>query len=230
MEDKTQARTTPAYAAYKTLAKFINSLKENGTPSQIDRSMLKSMSGSDQSSIISSLKYLNFIDDQGIPSKAFHQLIDAEEKTRPALMQSVLKQAYAFLFNGSIDLAKATTKQVEDAFRAQGASGSTVVKGIAFFLAAAREAGIPISAHVKTPAPLRSSTPKPRATSNTNNNQDEVEENDEPGAGMKKIRIQLMDKPDVILSVPESFDVDDWKFLQPILTAYINRMLKETPT
>jgi len=45
---------------------------------------------------------------------------------------------------------------------------------------------------------------------------------------MKQIRIQLMDKPDVTISLPASFNSQDWEFLEPILQAYIARMLKET--
>jgi hypothetical protein len=229
MDDKDLKRGPPAYVPHKTFTNFINSLKESGAPSQIDRSVLKNLSGSDQSAILGSLKYLKLIDESGVPSKELLQLIDSTEEQRPAMMRAVLLQAYSFLFSGSIDLKRATTKQVEDAFREQGVSGSTIVKCIAFFLAAAKDAGIPISPHVKTPAPVRSNPAKPRttnqATTFTENNHLQQEPPLPPD--MKQIKIQLMDKPDVTINLPASFNAQDWAFLEPILKAYITRMLKE---
>lgn len=228
MEDKTQTRGTPAYAPTKTFYNLFNSLKESGAPSQIDRSVLKSMSGSDQSAILGSLKYLKLINEQGVPSKTFLQLIDSDEKQRQALMRDVLTEAYSFLFSGSIDLKRATTKQVEEAFREQGASGSTIVKCIAFFLAAAKDAGIVVSPHVKTPAPVRSNPPKPRnnGTPPASPRDALPSREEKPPADMKQIKIQLMDKPDVVITVPASFDATDWAFLEPILQAYMTRMFK----
>jgi hypothetical protein len=232
MEDNEPKRGTPAYVPHKTLSNFINSLKENGTPSQIDRSVLKSMSGSDQSAILGSLKYLGLISEQGVPTTDFQQLIDSDEEHRRPLMRNVLTKAYAFLFSGSIDLKRATTKQVEDAFRDQGISGSTVVKCMAFFLAAAKEAGIGVSPHVKTPAPVRSNPPKPRTGGNTQGavpGESHSQNLETPAAaGMKQLKIQLMDKPDVTVTLPDSFNSEDWAFLEPILKAYIMRMLKES--
>ncbi len=231
MDDQGEKKISPAYVPHKTFSNLINSLKESGAPSQIDRSVLKSMSGSDQSAILQSLKFLSLIDDKGIPSKEFIQLIDSSDNQRPALMRSVLEKSYTFLFSGSIDLKKATTKQVEDAFRDQGVSGSTVVKCIAFFLAAAKAAGITISTHVKTPAPVRSPSAKPRGNNAGSGTQEKPATQQQPpppppvDKGMKQIKIQLMDKPDVTITFPESFDSGDWAFLQPILTAYMKRMI-----
>ncbi|MGC4029056.1 MAG: DUF5343 domain-containing protein [Steroidobacteraceae bacterium] len=227
MDKQDDKKVSPAYVPHKTFSNFISSLKESGAPSQIDRSVLKSMSGSDQSAIIQSLKFLSLINDKGIPSKEFIQLIDSTEEQRPALLRPVLEKAYTFLFAGSIDLKKATTKQVEDAFRDQGVTGSTVVKCIAFFLAAAKAAGITVSPHVKTPAPVRSATSKPKAAAaGVGDKAATAAVAQAPPEGMKQIKIQLMDKPDVVLLVPSSFDANDWAFLEPILKAYINRMLK----
>jgi hypothetical protein len=229
MDDKDLKRGPPAYVPHKTFTNFINSLKESGAPSQIDRSVLKNLSGSDQSAILGSLKYLKLIDESGVPSSELLQLIDSTDEQRSSMMRTVLMQAYSFLFSGSIDLKRATTKQVEDAFRGQGVSGSTIVKCIAFFLAAAKDAGIQISPHVKTPAPVRSNPAKPRTTNQTTPTEDNhIQQEPTLPLDMKQIKIQLMDKPDVTINLPASFNAQDWAFLEPILKAYITRMLKET--
>ena len=82
MEDQENKRGSPAYVPYKTFTNLINSLNESGAPSQIDRSVLKNMSGSDQSAILLSLKYLGLITDQGVPANEFQQLIDLKEEQR----------------------------------------------------------------------------------------------------------------------------------------------------
>lgn len=226
MEDQEAKRGSPAYATFKTFSNTINSLQESGAPSQIDRSVLKSMSGSDQSAVIASLKYLNLITESNAPTPALLQLIDAKEENRAVLWRDVVEKSYPFLFGASIDLKRATTKQIEEAFRGQGVSGSTVVKCIAFFLAAAKAGNISISPHVKTPAPVRSTTTKPRTsnTSATSNGRDDDDEG-APPEGMKQIKIQLMSKPDVTITLPDSFDAADWRFLKPILEAYMLRMV-----
>jgi hypothetical protein len=41
---------------------------------------------------------------------------------------------------------------------------------------------------------------------------------------VQHIRLQLLDKPDVTITLPSDFDAADWKFLKPILEAYITRL------
>jgi hypothetical protein len=36
--------------------------------------------------------------------------------------------------------------------------------------------------------------------------------------------LQLLDKPDVTITLPSDFDAADWTFLKPILEAYIVRL------
>ena len=226
-ENDTKAKT-PAYAPYKSLMKFINGLKENNVPTQIDRSMMSGMSGSSQGALISSLEFLNLISDGGVPTKELHQLVDAEENKRGPLLASVLERSYQFLFSGAIDLKRATTKQVEDAFREQGVTGSTIVKCMGFFLAAAKAAGIAISPHVKTPPAPRSTVKRGAASSGQDNSDEEDEEDYTPPEGSRSIKLPVVGKQgNVVLTFPDDFTPDDWKFLQPILQAYMDRMFNE---
>lgn len=221
-------RATPPYVPYKTFNNFLNGLRENGLPAQIDRSVLGGMSGSVQSAITSSLEFLQLVDSNGNPTQELHQLVELEEEQRAPILRSVIEKTYPFIFSGSIDLKRATTKQIEDAFRAQGASGSTVVKCIGFFLAAAKAAGITVSPHVKTPTLVRPSPPKRPA--NHQLDPDVADESQDKArqpipSDMRQIKLPLIGKSDVILALPQDFTIEDWQFLEPILKAYIDRLL-----
>lgn len=226
MTESEAKRPTPAYVSYKTFTNFINSLKESGVPSQIDRSMMKGMSGSAQSAILGSLEYLKLISKDGIVLTKFHQLIDAEEKERAPVLREIVESSYPFLFSGSIDLKRATTKQVEDEFRKQGVSGSTVVKCMAFFLAAAKAALIEVSRHVKTPTVIRAPSNKRTSNANSDAPDDGDDTDDEIPAGTQRLKLPLVGKQDVVVLLPGDFNAEDWAFLKPIFEAYIGKLLK----
>lgn len=227
-ENDTKAKI-PAYISYKTFTNFINGLRESGVPNQIDKSMMSGMSGSGQSAMIGSLDFLKLVDAKGAPAPELQQLVDADDKTRPSVLRSVLERSYHFLFAGTIDLKRATTKQVEDAFRGQGISGSTIVKCIAFFLAAAKDAGVQISSHVKTPALVRNATKRPTGVGGSDNRQDlpDEEEFDTDAGATRSLKLPLLGKRDVTLIVPDDFNSEDWKFLKPIFEMYMDRMIAE---
>ena len=63
-------------------------------------------------------------------------------------MKQVLQGAYGFLQNSKFDLKRATPALLSDAIEAEGATGGTKIKSVAFFLKAAEEAGIEVSPHI----------------------------------------------------------------------------------
>lgn len=151
---------TPAYTSYKSFNNLINDLRENGLPNHITRSVVKG-SNSGKAMMLSSLRSLGLIRDDLTPEPALKKLVEGEAEYANTLGE-VIRASYPFLFDGSIDLANTTTEKVVEKFRDAGASGSTISKGMAFFLAAAKEAGISVSSRVKSMAPPRSSMPKKR--------------------------------------------------------------------
>lgn len=230
MNEKDLKAKTPAYVSFKTFSKFINGLQENGIPSHINRSIMDGMSGSAQSAVMGTLEFLNLVTQSGEPTTEFQQLIESNEDNRVSVLRSVIEKSYPFLFSGVIDLKRATTKHVEEAFRAQGVSGSTIVKCIAFFLAAAKASGIQVSPYVKIPilgrsAPKRFATPSSQVVGI-----DSQIDDFEPPIGSQPLKLPLVGKQDVVLLLPEGFSEEDWKFLKPILEAYIARMFKEGPS
>lgn len=229
MAEETQKPSTPPYVPYKTFTNFISGLSDTGVPSQIDKSIMRSLSGSVQSALVSSLKYLNLIENDGTPADRLAQLVESKEKQRADILRSVLVDGYPFLFASGIDLKKATTKQIEQAFRDQGAGGSTVVKCIAFFLEAAKEASIQISPHVKTPPIQRSAAPK-RASANSApipNSELPIDATQTIPTDSVQLRLPVPGKDDVLLVFPKGFGKEDWDFLKPIFEAYLAKMFAE---
>lgn len=165
-----QKETTikPPYVSFTTFINAINKLHEIGVPNRIDASVFRGQSGSGIAALIGAMKYLGFIDDVGMPSETFKQLVDSKDEDRGAVLKPVLLERYKFITNAGFGLENATSQQVEQAFRDQNISGSTVTKSVGFFLAAANLAGLKTSSHVKAPKPPRSSggsRPKKRAAS-----------------------------------------------------------------
>ena len=165
-ERKVEKRPSPPYLPFSTFKGFVEGLRA-GMPSRIDRSLMGTMSGSGQSRVINALQYLGLISENGIPSDTLNGLVTSEGPERQKIFSKVLADGYPFLFVEGFDLRTMTAKHLEDQFSKSGATGDTVRKGVAFFLAAAKEAGIPISPHVaKKPGPKKGST-RPRKSRHT---------------------------------------------------------------
>ncbi len=150
VEEK-KVESPPPYCSYATFANFVKSLQPDGAPDRIDKSVIRTLSGSAQSALLNGLRWMSLIDGDGKPTPALEKLVASDEATYPNALREVLEKSYAFVTDGSIQLSKATGSQVEGKFREYGISGSTVVKSIAFFIQAARAAKIPLGPHVKAP-------------------------------------------------------------------------------
>ena len=153
----------PPYLSFKTFIGIMDGLGM-GLPTRIDRSLFPSHSGAVKGTIISALEYLGLISDSGIPTPVFKEWVDANEEDRPEIFKKILRGQYKFVFSESLDLEKATTGQLEEAFRDQGVTGETVRKGMTFLLQACDVAKIPVSPHIK-PRRNPSSTRKKRSPS-----------------------------------------------------------------
>jgi hypothetical protein len=143
----------PPYLPYKTFDTFIDSLRQ-GMPSRIDRSLMRSMSGGQQSSLIKALWFLGLVKDTGAPTSPLTRLVLSEGPERREALRDILTRAYDFLFQeNGFDLKTATSMQFEEQIRQAGLSGDTVRKAGVFFLAAAQDAGLEISPRLTQRAP-----------------------------------------------------------------------------
>ena len=154
MATETKKVEAPPYIAFSTFFSFINGLAKTGIPSRIDKSLLRNMSGGNQSALLAALKWFSLIDDVGAHGKPLEALVAAGDGAG-AVLREMLPAAYKFMADGSIQLERATGSQVEEKFKAYGLTGSTVIKAMAFFISACKEAAIPLSAHIKLPKVVR---------------------------------------------------------------------------
>lgn len=138
-------KALPPYLSYRTFATFVEGLKV-GLPARIDRSVMKTLSGANQSWLMGALRYLKLIADDGIPTDRLRRLVNSEGTDRQKQLQEVAKGAYGFLFRDSFHLQTATPRQLDEAFTKAGPSGDTVRRCVTFFVALAKEAGLPASA------------------------------------------------------------------------------------
>lgn len=158
MVEKTKT-VSPPYATYSAFINFINKLNEAGIPDRIDPSVFGNASGSVSYSIIAALKYLKLIDDYGVPSESFTKLVKSEGAEREEILRAIITEGYPSLFSGDFRLSKATAGQFDEHIRKEfDVQGSTVDKIAAFFIAAAKQAGIQLSQHLLARKPTSSSS------------------------------------------------------------------------
>jgi hypothetical protein len=155
----------PPYVPYRSFRNFTDSLKQ-GIPSRIDRSVMPSMSGALQGQLTTALRYLKLVTAGGHPTPVLPQLVNSEGHERAKVLRGVLLSAYPFLFEREgFDLMGATPKLLEEQFAHAGASGGTIDKCVNFFLAAAKDAELSLSPHLKMGRGNRTSRVRQRSRS-----------------------------------------------------------------
>lgn len=177
-EERERVDRLPPYVPYRTFSNFLDGLKV-GMPSHIDKSVMPSISGGMQSWLISALKSMKLIGDDGVPSPMLRKLATAEADTRKNLLQELFGSTYAFLADSGVDPSNTTPQKLEAVFMEMGAKGETVEKCVAFLKGLAKEAGITLSPHLgRVSRRPRGSGPS-RARRSVNENRTLEEEEDE---------------------------------------------------
>lgn len=139
-------KSVPPYVPYRTFQTFLEFL-QNGIPARIDRSVWGSrFSGSSGAQLMTALKSLQLIDEDGRPQLVLEELVFAEGERRRGLLRGMLQDFYTPVFE--LDLSRATRKQFHDAFRSFGAREGVLTKCEAFFIRAARDAGVQLSQYI----------------------------------------------------------------------------------
>lgn len=227
MTDQISKTVAPVYVSWGAFVSFINKLRDAGVPHRIDRSLMGNQSGSLISALITGLKVLGLVDDNQRPTETMKKLVTASDEERKPIYKALFEQSYSFIHSDpEFHLATATTAQLSQKFREQGMSGSTVTKGIAFFLALAKIAEVTVSPHVKAPPAPRTNgkkaakaPPKRDAEADANEPADEDLEDED----VERFEIPIPGKPSVRVIVPKDLDGDDWEMLQSMITVYIKR-------
>lgn len=230
---ESQKAPSPPYGSFKTLVNFSNDVREGGhVPSQIDRSVMPKLSGSAVFETIAALRFLGLVvgDKTVKPTGLFEQYVMAADQDRPAVLRSLLQSSYSFLLSvPDFDIERASGQQVTEIFRQQGLSGTTVIRAISFFLAAAKEAGIKVSHNVKPPPKVpgtgkskrekKTEIPTPAPTEAGTS----ADVADQLPPGIHRFEIPIPGKASVTVLVPDSLDADDWEMLTSMFGLYVAR-------
>jgi len=232
MNEPAAKNNLPAYVSFAAFTNFLNRLREAGVPSRIDRSVMGSASGSLISAVLAALRSFELIDDAQRPTEAMRALVNASDEDRKASFKQLFEQGYTFLSEDpDFHLETATTAQLTQKFRDQGMGGSTITKGIAFFLALAKAADVKVSPHLKAPPAPRANGKKSQKSAKsvlqreTGGNSDPNRDEDLEGEGedVERFEIPIPNKPSVRVIVPRDLDADDWEMLQSMISVYIKR-------
>ncbi len=137
----------PPYMSFQTFWRFIDELGSKPVPPQIDRSLMGSKSGTDQASLTATLTAFGLIGPGGAVEPPLRALTQADAAARRAMLAALLRDYYPDAIRVSED--GGTEQQLNEAFRdAFGlAAAETRRKCVTFFLHAAREAQVPLSAY-----------------------------------------------------------------------------------
>lgn len=157
-------RPLPPYISYRTFINYLAHLGGHGVPAVIDRSVLEHMSGTIQSQLLLALRFLDLVDETNRPRASLHELVEAEGPDRRKQLRALMLNAYTFLAKEKLDLASATSEQLERFFAQAGTSGETLRRSLSFFVAMAKEAGFTVSPYVR---PHRGKNRRRRASPQT---------------------------------------------------------------
>jgi len=119
-------------------------------PTRIDKSYLDNQSGATQTAILSGLRSIGLIDEDGRLTEAFKKLVVADDAQRKQAVAELLGSQYGSIVE--LGTTNATQLQLEEAFKTLfDVQGETRRKSVAFYLKAAQYAGVPVSRQWKTP-------------------------------------------------------------------------------
>jgi hypothetical protein len=181
------------------------------------------MSGGTASALMSALRFLGLVDQSGRPQDSLRKLVAAYHTDRwKDVFGDLVDRAYAGII-GDLDLTTATRSMLDDRFRKHSkAAGQVLDKAARFYLGALEKMQRPVSPHFKVRKARAVVTRKSSRT--TDGKPAHQQDGDTVDPNVQHIRLQLLNKPDVTITLPSDFDAADWTFLKPILEAYIARL------
>jgi hypothetical protein len=134
-----EKRNYAPYIPFKTFQTALDVLAQ-GLPNKIDRSMWPSFAGGTQSQILSAFRFLELIDEKGITQPTLRTLVQEEER-RSTNLAAILEAQYPKVI--ALARENASPNQFKDAMSELSSEG-TLRKAMAFFVPAAKYAGVPI--------------------------------------------------------------------------------------
>lgn len=165
MAYKQNRKRLPPYISYRTFRNFVIRLEEE-TPARIDRSYWgQSLSGSTGTQLMAALRFLELIDSEGRLTDTFKHLLKVRGEERRHVLQGITLNAFDFVFQGPLDIQRATYSQLEEVFNASFQLASDVCrKCIKFFIDMSSDAGITLSPFITKRGHSNRSIEKSRAS------------------------------------------------------------------
>lgn len=228
----TDKAATPAYGSFKSLTTFFDARRDDGhITTVVDRSLMSNFNGSTANELLATLKFLRMISESGKPLESYEKYVAASDAERKTMLAEILRDAYPFVFaNKEFNVERETSARMAELFRQQGISGSTLSRAVSFFLAAAKEAGIKVSANIKAPTIQRTARTKKSAgvqASATTDDGDGDDDDELPPEGYQSFEIPIPIARKVKILIPEDWSPDDWDLFQTMLKIYIEGWKKQ---
>jgi hypothetical protein len=155
----------PPYMSFQTFWKYIEELASKPLPPRIDRSMMRTKSGTDQANLTMALTSFGLTDGEGTVLPALTQLTSTPTDDRPAVLADLVRRYYAGPMRVSEENGtQAALNSVFSEDYPSIASADTRRKAITFFLHAATTANLSVSPHFPSSRPGSGSpgAPKPK--------------------------------------------------------------------
>src|SRR6266516_654481 len=160
--DKDDKGWHPPYMSYETLANFFDKkIGDNPVPPRIDTYFLDNYAGSVRPLLISTLKTMGMLGENNVVLEPLREAVRGGAESRKAVLRAWATDFYA----DQIALAgqHATAQMLWETFSKRGGlSGSTLRRAVIFYLALAKDVGLPVSAHFKSPKATISTPKQPR--------------------------------------------------------------------
>lgn len=234
--EKPATSGAPPYLAFSRFETFVSSFKGKTLPARFDRSLMRSISGADQSQLRIALRFLSLVNGEDRFTPSMQQLVGAYgtgDAWKQAL-RSTVQAAYSSIV-GDLDKT-ASQGQLTEAFRMRGKlGGSALEKAIRFYLAAARGSDTELSPYFTTPTVASGSNndatkrTTPRRSRRPREPRDTMDPSAESGStdGTKKLRYTLP-SGEIQVSLPEGITPKELDALAKYLREYVELSRDET--
>jgi hypothetical protein len=142
---------TPPVVSFKTVKNALTDFKSKGVlPPRIDKRLWPTFSNTVATQLVAALKFLGLIDEAGVPTILLETMVDpgVDDKGWRDALSMVISSAYAPIMDMELD--KIHGSHLRDKFKDSfGLESDAQRKAIAFFLFAARDAGMKLSPYLK---------------------------------------------------------------------------------
>lgn len=229
MATETHEKKAPVpYISWKTFTSFLANIRGR-VPAQIDPSVLRTMSGTARSQLISALRFLDLIEKDGTTKERLRKLADAFESDQwKSELHGLIQYSYERVIT-DLDLMRATPAMLRERFRNNGGvDGGTIDSAVRFYLSALKEAEIPFSPHLNLrQRASRAIGPRPRTAGGkaTRDNASHEYAGFEPPEGTFEIPFAVLGI-DGSIFLPEDVSQERWEAISEYVKTIIGLRLK----